>query len=149
MTPSAAQEVADAAGDLAHGEEHVLGGEVVVAEVGALGVGGLEHRVRVGRQLRLLGGLAVDLGQRGRAPRRPGRATVLADTPRRSSTGSTTLSGWPTSAASRCSGVTWEWFCSRASAWAAPRASPVLRVSLLGSSGMRLSTSRACESAQS
>ena len=40
----AAQEVADAAGDLGHREQDVLGGEVVVAEVGALGVGGLEHR---------------------------------------------------------------------------------------------------------
>ena len=43
----AAQEVADAAGDLAHREEQVLGGEVVVAEVAALGVGRLEHLVRV------------------------------------------------------------------------------------------------------
>ena len=39
----AAEEVADAAGDLAHREEQVLGGEVVVAEVGPLGVGRLEH----------------------------------------------------------------------------------------------------------
>ena len=46
VTPSAAQEIADAAGHLAHREEQVLGGEVVVAEVGALGVGGLEHRGR-------------------------------------------------------------------------------------------------------
>ena len=38
-----AQEVADAADDLAHREEDVLGGEVVVAEVAALAVGRLEH----------------------------------------------------------------------------------------------------------
>ena len=92
----AAEEVADAAGDLGHREQQVLGGEVVVAEVGALRVGGLEHLVRVGRELRLLGGLAVDLGQRARAPRRPGRARSWSTTPSRSSTGSTTLSGWPT-----------------------------------------------------
>ena len=60
-----AQEVAHAAGDVGHGEEEVLGGEVVVAEVAALGVGRFEHRVAVGGQLRLLGGLAVHLGQAG------------------------------------------------------------------------------------
>ena len=62
--------------------------------------------------------------------------TVFGATPSRSSTGSTTLSGWPSSAASRCSGVTWVWLRSRASDWAAWRASPVLRVNLFGSSAM-------------
>ncbi len=70
----APQEVAHAAGHVGHGEEEVLGGEVVVAEVAALAVGRLEHRVAVGGQLRLLGGLPVDLRAGGRAPRRPGRA---------------------------------------------------------------------------
>ena len=59
-----AQQIAHAAGDLAHREQQVLGGEVVVAEVGALAVGGFEGGVRRGRQLRLLRGLAVDLRQR-------------------------------------------------------------------------------------
>ena len=132
-----AEQVADAAGDLGHREEQVLGGEVVVAEVGALAVGGFEHRVRVGGQLRLLGGLAVHLGQAGErlldpvahdlgSTRRPARAP-----------GAPRSRAGDTSAASRCSGVTWEWLRSRASAWAAPRASLVLWVSLLGSSGMR------------
>ena len=60
-----AQEVADTAGDLGHREEHVLGGEVVVAEIAALAVGRLEHLVRVGRELRGLGRLPVDLRQLG------------------------------------------------------------------------------------
>ena len=58
-----AEEIADAAGDFAHREQDVLGGEVVVAEVGPLRIGRLEHLEGVGRQLRLLGGLAVDLGE--------------------------------------------------------------------------------------
>ncbi len=43
----AAQEVTDAARHLAHREENVLGGEIVVVETGALLVGGLEDPVRV------------------------------------------------------------------------------------------------------
>ena len=58
----AAEEVADPTSDLAHGEEQVLGGEVVVAQGGPLGVSGFEGGVRARGQLRLLGGLAVDLG---------------------------------------------------------------------------------------
>ncbi len=69
----AAQEVAHAAHDLAHGEQHVLGGQVVVAQRHPLDVGRLEHAVRVGRELRLLGGLPVDLRDARRARRRPGR----------------------------------------------------------------------------
>ncbi len=60
--PEAAEQVADAAGHLAHREEQVLGGQVVVAQVRALGVGRFEHRVGPLRELGLLGGLAVDLG---------------------------------------------------------------------------------------
>ena len=58
----AAEQVADAAGELAHREQQVLGGEVVVAERRAFGVGGFEHPVGLGRELGLLRGLAVDLG---------------------------------------------------------------------------------------
>ena len=43
----------------------MLGGEVVVAEVGALRVGRLEHLVGLGAERRVLGGLAVDLGLAG------------------------------------------------------------------------------------
>ena len=132
-----AEEVADPTGDLAHREQHVLGGEVVVAEVLALRVGRLEHLVRGGRELGLLRGLAVGLREPGELGRRPGRAAVLVETPRRSIVGMTTLSGWPRRAASRCSGVTCEWLRSRASDWAAAMASPVLRVNVLGSSAMR------------
>jgi len=60
-----AEEIADATGHARHRQEEVLGGEVVVAEVGALGVGGLEHLIGVRRELGLLGGLPVDLGQTG------------------------------------------------------------------------------------
>ena len=107
-----AQRVADTAGDLRHGQEDVLGREVVVTEIGALGVGRFEHPERVGRELRLLRGLAVDLGKATSASSTRSR-TVFGATPRRSSTGRTTLSGWPRSAASTCSAVTCEWLCSR------------------------------------
>ncbi len=60
-----AQQVADAAGDLGHREEDVLGGEVVVAEVAPLAVGRLEHLIGVGRELGGLGRLPVDLRQLG------------------------------------------------------------------------------------
>ena len=60
--PDAAEEIADPARRLTHGQEQVLGGEVVVAQRGALGVGGLERGIGAGGELRLLGGLAVDLG---------------------------------------------------------------------------------------
>ena len=56
-----AQEVAHAAGELAHREEDVLGGEVVVAEIGPLGVGRLEEAVRLGGERGRLRGRAVDL----------------------------------------------------------------------------------------
>ena len=59
-----AQQVAHAAGELAHREQHVLGGQVVVAEVGALAVGRLEHLVGVGRELGGLRGLPVHLRER-------------------------------------------------------------------------------------
>jgi hypothetical protein len=56
-----AQQVTDSAGDLGHGEQDVLGRQVVVVEAGALLVSRLEDPVRLRRQLRLLGGLAVHL----------------------------------------------------------------------------------------
>ena len=68
----AAEEVADAAGHLAHRQEQVLGGQVVVGERGALGVGRLEDAVPLGRELGLLGRLAVDLGQRRQGVVDPG-----------------------------------------------------------------------------
>ena len=140
-----AQQVADTAGELAHREQHVLGREVVVAEVGALAVGRLEHLVGVGRELGGLRGLPVHLRQRADRLVDPVARRVFGATPSRSSTGSTTLSGWPSSAASRCSGVTWLWLRSRASDWAAWRASPVLRVNLFGSSAMvLLASARSC-----
>ena len=59
-----AQEVTDAAGDLGHREQHVLGREVVVAEFGTLAVGGFEQSVSVGAETcGALGGVAVDLRQ--------------------------------------------------------------------------------------
>ncbi len=58
-----AEEVTDSAGDVGHREQEVLGGQVVVAELGALGIRSLEHRVTVGGQLGLLRGLPVDLGE--------------------------------------------------------------------------------------
>ena len=116
----AAQEVADAAGHLGHREQHVLGGEVVVAEAGAL----LRRRPRAagtrrGDELGLLGGLPVDLGQVRRARRRPGRARVLArdaDALEHRQDDALGLAEERARAGARAS--TWLWFCSRARAWA-------------------------------
>ena len=106
----AAQEVADAAGDLRHGEEQVLGGEVVVAE---------RRRARR-RRASSSGRRRARAAPAGRSRRRPcgscaervvdAVADGLGATRRCArARGSTTPSGWPISAASRCSGVTWEW----------------------------------------
>ena len=57
-----AEQIADAAGDLGHREEDVLGGEVVVAQVRALRVGALEDAESVARHARLLRGLPVHVG---------------------------------------------------------------------------------------
>ena len=74
-----AQEVAHAAGHLAHGEEHVLGGEVVVAE-------GRRARRRPPRAPGTRRARAAPAGRSRRRPwgrasarRRPGRAAVLLD----------------------------------------------------------------------
>ena len=98
VTPRPRSEVADAAGDLRHREQQVLGREVVVAEVAALLVRGLEQLVGVGRDLGRRGRLAVDLRERvergvDAGPRRSsGRRRRPSSTPR------TTPSGWPISA---------------------------------------------------
>ena len=91
----AAQQVADAARHLRHREQHVLGREVVVAEVAPLLVGRLEQPVRVLGDLGRRGGLAVDLGQLAPSAASTASCTLFGATPTRSSTRTTTPSGWP------------------------------------------------------
>ena len=57
----AAQQVADAAGHVGHREQHVLGREVLVVELGALLVGLLQQAERLGRELRVAHGRAAHL----------------------------------------------------------------------------------------
>ena len=61
LDAGAAHEVADTAGHFGHREEDVLGGEVVVVEGGALGVGRFEQAVRLGREAGLADGRAAHL----------------------------------------------------------------------------------------
>ena len=70
----AAQQVADAAGHVGHREQHVLGREVLVVELGALLVGVLEQAERLGRELRVAHRRAAHARAAARAPRRPGAA---------------------------------------------------------------------------
>ena len=105
VTPSAAEQVADAAGDLAHREQQVLGREVVVAE---------RRRARRRRPRARGTRRPTSWASLGRLRRRPSAArpsasstrsrSASAATPMRSSTGSTTLSGWPTRAAQQVLG---------------------------------------------
>ena len=80
MTPRPRRRSPTPPGDLGHREQDVLGGEVVVAEVGALGVGRLEH---AGRRR------ATSCGAAGPSRRRPwgslasAASTAVADRLRR------------------------------------------------------------------
>ena len=93
----AAEEVADAAGDLGHREQDVLGREVLVVEGRALARRRPRARgTRSAARLRLADGRAADPRPLRQRLVEPGAQRCRASTPMRSSTPLTTPSGWST-----------------------------------------------------
>ena len=139
VTPSAAQEVADAAGHLGHREQHVLGREVVVVELPRARCrrprAGGTPRARAARRCAVC---AVDL--RAGRPRASSTAVAHRLRGRRRSARARRQHdalGLAEQRREQVLGRDLRWLPARArSDWAAPRASRVLRVNRLGSSGI-------------